>query len=798
VSTQNRKVYGFEVEGLGNAALHLGGYQFRVATDGAVFDGTKAYSRSLAEFPKKISTTCEPLQGHTRISTMEMRVDRLDLGDINPATRHGHMLLEYFWRARVQPIGYIGSTIAVGDTSFVVKMSVGEPLPVVGDLLYIGREVMYVSAVGGTADLATVTVTRGILATDAQVHETDDGEVFLQNPLRIDRRVTLYEYDTHAGTETVRWRGVVEAVELDDMTSVLTIKCIDILGWLAKRKCGRDRFEGTARVRRSIFSGIPEPILWGEVIENGPRLYDYRPQYCAVDDGYLPGSARNGDLGVSNLAYAVEIDGVAVGVPANPATQDPNFSFLWRWGVRGGGMLEVSGARVDADPGTKDVKAVEVIPLDADSPLAWCRDSNEALTDHPALVALNVLVSTGTTLRDGDHTAGDNGLYDWLPGRWGAGIPAAWVDMAAFEDLAQGYPTQGARGRAGYLGGGELKSYTDVIADLLQAIGAYFYLTTDGKISARLLADPGPGSTDATLDASALSGAANEGDAQGVENVTPVVEIEIETAQRGPGGKAAYVVSGQVMGQRNLTRYKYRAKTDKIESAKIYGDPVTHSLTLDEQEVVASLFRQRYRYTQDVLPRYRVTTAVGTPQIAAGQWVTLSHPYLYDGRTMRRGIEGARCLVLEAGWSPETDQTELVVVDWSPASRATTTLAPAWRVGTVTSGVVFELEADYFSPNDLAYMLLGSSAKLMLWTRDGQLRSTHGGAWAYSLVGTTLYLDDYFQDDKGDTDPQEGDIIRLAPYDDAVDDWKDVPYTWLADSAGKLGAADDDGSRWDV
>lgn len=797
MSTINRKIFGFEIEGLGNAAIHLAGYRFRVGTD-AIVSGDLAYSRSLSEWPRKISTTVEVLDGHTKISTMEMRVDRLDLGDINPATRHGHMLLEYFWRARVQPIGYIGSTIAVGDSSFAIKMSVGEPLPVVGDLLYIGREVMYVSAVGGTADLATVTVTRGILATDAQVHETDDGEVFLQNPLRRDRRVTLYEYNHSTDTEVAIWRGFVEDIDLDDMTSVLVVKCMDLIGALAKRKCGRDRFEGTARVRRSNFSGIPEPVLWGDVIENGPRLYDYRPQYCAVADGYLPGSARNEALDVSNLAYCVEIDGKAVGVPANAAQQDPNFGYLWRWGTRSGGMLEISGERVDADPGTKDVKAVEIIPLDANSPLAWCRDANEALTDHPALVALNVLVSTGTTQRDGDHIAGDNGLYDWLPGRWGAGIPVAWVDVAAFEDLAQGYPTQGARARAGYLGGGELKSYTDVVADLLQSIGAYFYLTPDAKISARLLADPGPGLTEHTLDASTISGAENDGDSQTLEAVAPVVEIEIETAQRGPGGKAAYVVSGQVMGQRNLTRYKFRAKTDKIESAKFYGDPVTHSLTLDEQEVVASLFRQRYRYTQDALPRYRITTAVGTPQITAGQWVTVTHPYLYDGQTMRRGITGARCLVLEAGWSPKTDQTEIVVVDWSPASRATTTLAPAWRVGTVTSGVVFELEADYFSPNDLAYMLLGSSAKLMLWTRDGQLRSTHGGAWAYSLVGTTLYLDDYFQDDKGDTDPQEGDIIRLAPYDDAVDDWKDVPYTWLADSAGKLGAADDDGSRWDV
>lgn len=801
MSTQNRKVYGFEVEGLGNAAIHLGGYAFRVATDGAVFDGDKAYSRSLCEFPKKISTTTEVLSGHTRISTMEMKIDRLDLGDIDPATRHGNMLLNFFWRARVQPIGYIGNTVDPGDTSFAIRMSVGEDVPAVGDLLYLGREVMYVSAVGGDTDIATVTVTRGILATEDELHEMSDGEVFLQNPLRLDRRVVLYEYDTHTQTETARWRGVVESVDLDDMTSVLCIKCIDMLGWLSKRKCGRDRFEGTARVRRSIFNGTPEPVLWGEMLENGPRLYDYRPQYCPMDDGYMPGSARYSGLGVSNLGYCVEIDEVAVAVPAQSAQQDPNFGYLWKWGVFGGGMLEISGGRVEADPGTKDMKAVEIIVLDADSPLSWVKDSLEAPNDHPAIIALNVLTSTGTTQRDGDHIVGGNGAYDWLPGRWGAGILAAWVDVAAFERLTLGYPAQQARGRAGYLGGGELKSYTDVIADLMQSIGAYFYSTTDGRMSARLLADPGPGNTDHTLDASTLSGAANEGDSQGVENVTPVAEIEIETAQRGPGGDAGYIVSGQVMGLRDLTRFKYRAKTDKLESTRIYGDPVTHSLGLEEQETVASLFRQRYRYTQDPLPRYRITTAVGTPQIAAGEWITLTHPYLYDGTTLRRGITNARCLVLEAGWNPEEDTTEAVVVDWSPASRATTTVSPAWRIASVASDTEFDVDGDYFSEDDIALMLFGgggATKKLTLWTRDGQLRSTALTAFALDVTGLTVTLEDIWEDGSGAVTPDVGDIVRLSYYDDDVQAWKDAGYTWLADGNGKLGAADDTGSRWDV
>lgn len=798
MTTIDRKLYGFEIEGFGDGYLHALGDAIRISTE-TLQDGllNVRYVEGLGDWPQKINTTTDVLRGHTTISTMDIIIDGIDLADIE-ATRYSNLLLQFFWRSRVNPLGFIQSAMGAGDAFFNLEMIVGEALPVPGDILYIGREALYVTNVGGSSTTALIDVTRGVLGTDAEAHTLDDGEVFAQNPLRIDRRVTLYEYDLDAETETARWRGVVESLDLKDETSRLVISCLDLMGVLSKRKVGEDRWEGKASLSRTIVNGSPEPVLWGRTFDAGSQAFEYIPQFPGMPDGFLPGTTRYAALGFSAKGVALEIEGVAVAMRVGGARTIPGIVGLYGWSHEASGGVEISGDRVDAEPAAKELRAVEILVFDADSPLCYFKDADENPSDHPAIVALNILMSTGGATWSGTtHTKGPNGDYDWLPQPWGRGLPASWVDVASFERLTQGWPLEGLRARAGYLGGGDLVSFTDCLAELLQSMGAYLYVNATAQISARRLADPGQGLTDHTINAELLSGSGNEGDAQGFQIIKPVAEIKLKVAQKGPGGKEGDGLSNQIIGQRTLTRYRFHAVTDTLTSTLIYGDPVTHDLNNDEIERLGTLFASRYRYTQDWLPRYRIMTAPGSPVVAAGEWIRLDHPYLFNGELVR-GLVGARCLVLEGNWSPSDGRCELIVVDWSPASRAVTLLTPAWKVESVTDGNNFKVHKDWYSDDDPSFFRTGSLAWVELWAANGVKRSTNQ-AYALSIdADGVIVMNVQFEDGGGGITPADGDVIRIPPADASdIDSWEYMPMTYLGDSTGAVGGGGGPG-RWDL
>lgn len=810
MTTKNQYVYGWEIEGFGDYAVYLDGGPLRLGMETLVgVSGSGAnYARGLADLPEKISTTCDVLNGHTTQSTMQILIDRIDLPDITPFSRFARLALFFFWHARPIAVARLSGGIDNVTTAVNIRNIAGEQVIIAGDIIYLGREAMAVTAVGGAAPNLILTVARGVLGTDAIGHELLDRDIFLRNPVKLDRKVTLWEYDVRLDTETPRWRGVVEDIELTDGTQVLSVTCRDLMGTFTKQRIARDRWEGLLRVRRASFqanSDAGAQLLIGGNDRDSEQVIDYFPFYPDVPVGFLPGTEQYGTLNVEIKAMCVEIDGIAVAVRAGSGGfRDPQYAASYKHDVVGGISIEISGRTLDADYDIEDMKAVEILVCDADSPLCYFKDLNEIPSDHPAIIILNILTSSGTARwpGGGPHAVGINGDYDWLPGAWGRAVPSAWVDLQAFGLLMARYPTAGLRARAGYIGAGDGNQSTmDVLADLAQAMGCFLYMTADAKVSVGRLADPGFGNEDHVVSSDDWAAAGNEGDGQDQIGSKPIYAISIECAQQGPGGKPGVVMNAGVLGLNEFSRYRFHAIKDKLDCTQIYGDPVTHTLTGSEIQALADVFRWRYRYAMDRLPQYRLRAVQGATLIMPGVWVRAEHPFFFDNATMTRGFSGHRCLVVGGKWDPKEGTQEIVIVDLSPASGANTLITPAWSLSAVTSNTVFNLSDSLFEGGgERLNFVAGATYQINLWTSDGVLRSTDGPRYATAYnsgTGLVTLSAQWTTGGGSPVVPAVGNVVRVALYD-AATGWQSLSYTWLGDSNMQLGAANDSAGRWDV
>ena len=808
MTTTNHLVYGWEIEGLGKYADYSAGVTVKISTETltgvAASSPTLAnYVRGLADLPSKISTTCEVLKGSTTQSTMQILIDRLDLAD-RTDSRYARAALSFFWGARPKPVARLQASWTAATTSQVVDIIAGETVPSAGDVIYINREAIALTNVTGSGATRTLTMARGQFGTDAEAHDLEDPDIFLANPVKLDRRVTLYEYNVRDDSETVRWRGVVEGIDLSDETQVLCVTCRDLLGTISKRRVARERWEGEVSISKPIPATGGDGLLISirPLTRDDTKIVDYKPFYPRIDAGFLSGTDQYSTLGFDIDAIALEVDGNAIATQVSaPFVPAAGFEAKYNhWDILGGPCRQIDGQNIDIDAASKTMKAAEILVCDKDSPLCYFKNIDANPTDHPAHIIINILTSTGSaTWVAGTHSVGTNGDYDWLPGSWGLGLPLAWVDTAAFIGLTQKWPTSNLRARSGYIGGGgDNGSAWDLLSDLAQAMNCYLYMDNQARISIRRLADPGAGNTDHTLDAGDIAWAANEGDEQGMTEQKPIYAISLECCQRGPGGEPGQIIDAGIIGQKWLGRYRFHAVRDKLDSTRIYGDPVDHRLGRDVL-TLATVFRWRYAWAIDRLPQYRIRLVHGSDLVMPGQWITLSHPSIFDNATLTRGITSHRCLVLEGDWDIATGAQELVIVDAQPITGADTLLSPAWSVSAVSSSTSFTLSDTHFEDgSERANFVTGSTYKLHLWTADGQLRSTVATAYASAFnSGTGVVTLFAAFNNGGAVTPAVGDVVRLADYDNATG-WQTLDYTFLGDASMLLGAANDNAGRWDV
>lgn len=790
-----RRTVGATIAGLGTAGYHLAGAAIRLSPTHTSIDGPIYYIPQLAAWPRAIRTELAPLDGRVSQATIDLAVTGVDQSDsATLGVRIGKTLLEFLWGVGRRKVGRLLADVAAGDPSINIQVLPGAATPAAGDILYLGRQVLYVSwTPSGTTSSLTVPVDHGLFLTPDEDHDDRDPYVYSANPIGIDRELTLYELDLLTETETARFHGVIENFKLDKNLMRLLITARDLLGRITDRNLGADRLQGKIRVDPYPLdiSGTSEGrIYWG--FDDGD-IVPYKPIYADNDGTIGPGTGK---------VVALEIDKHAVLLQATEVTTPSRGSWGYRHRIVGGiHARAIDGQLLDVGDKGKEYGFREILIGDADNPHSLFKDANGAASDHPADLLRCILASTGSATwpGGGSHTVGTNGDFDWLPKPFGLAIPDALINHDAFDALINNYPTRGLRARNFYLGqGDEDIAAGDVIFDLAIAMNGYIYLDEQGRIGARWLGDPGPDGVDATLTADDIAWmrGASGGAEAGMNDQAPVYAIKLELCQKGPGGDPQDFIKGTDLNFYEVSRRRYQAKEDVIEATRIYGDPETHQIGGLFLRV-AQVFASRFAYTQQKLPTYDITLHNAAPRVTAGQWVTLSHPAMVEV-DHTRGITEHRCLVLSADWAPETGRQQLRVVDWAPISQWDTTIAPSWRIAAVASDTVFDIEdAEFSAVDDLTHWRDAASGSYVvtLWTANGLRRDTNGAEGTLTANEVTLAA---AWDDGAPVTPAVGDIVRIVPYDSASDWYATRKYTAIANNNPTLGAGGDDAHLWSV
>lgn len=780
-------IIGATIAGLGTSGVHVAGASLRLSTDDYTLDaGPVWYSPNLVMEPRAIRTECEPLEGLTSQATITLQIVDIDTEDqISSDSRtFGKSALEFFWAARREATAWLTEDVNAATGVFNVTTLAGTVPPAAGDLLFVGRERVYVDSVFGSP-VSVLNVTRGVLGTEAEPQDGRDPLLYAQNPLPIDREVTLFEVDLDTDLEVERFHGIVEFFEPIDGMSGISVTCRDLLGRLAERDLGEGRFEAPVSVRE-----YPHPSAVGSEgvsyqLRSAQSVVAYRPLYADND----------GSVGTGGKVIALDIDGCAVLLQAGEVTA-PLGGQYGSWGYAhsiGGGTNAklISGILPDIADGKV---AYEILIGDADNPHSLFRDEAGVRSDHPANLIRCILASTGTSTwpQSGSHTVGTNGAFDWLPAPWGLSVADALINHASFDAVLGTYPTKGLRYRNFYLGAGkELEAALDVLFALAKACNSYLYLDALGRISMRHFRDPGRKHLDATLDASNIRWIddANDQAEAGPTDLASVYAIKLELAQQGPGGDPARVMNAGDLGLTRVKKARYLAQVDTLECTRVYGDPVTHSIRQDLVGKLGSLFKSRYQYTQGWLPQYDIETTPNAPRITAGMWIELTHSDFFDDEH-QRGVTRVRCFVLAGDWTPEAGTQKLRVVDWSAASSFDKLLAPSWKVESVTNQFIFDIEAAAFSGDDAAEWIDGTGNSrnyaYTLWSAAGVRLDTAAVEGAISGTTVTLPTAWIALDGGKEIVPSVGDIVRVDQWSASNDWYTGEDFAFFGDSAGEL------------
>lgn len=746
------------IAGWGEASTGLP-YRIRIAHTGDA-GGTVVAVPLLTGHPSELSTRLDLAESWIESGSLSFNVGRIDEHAAAIALRR------FLFQANPVPIGYISSDLTAAATSVSFIGSPEGSAPAVGSIIYIGREAMKVTAVSGT-----LTVTRAMFGTKAQTHDanplTGDRWIYDANPIVETREVVRYDYDPATDTETARWRGILEPPALDNGLTTITVKARDSWAQVMGRMLGEGRIE---------FAGRLGTV---ETFANEERFpitsITYKGSFIAT---------RSSPILINGTTLVLASERSVAAVPFDVATSQNGTNYLTEAAaVEDPAPLFVENELPEAP--TQDERIVEVLVADKEGGYSLFRDENDALSDHPLDILLNIWTSSGGATWSGSHTKGSNGDYDWLPGHWGLGIPESEIDIAGIVALRDGI-FAGLRARSFVLGIGERDAMA-VCKRILQPLFLFPTYTTDGKLSLSVAVDPGPGNTAATITAGDIVGPIQS---QPWSTIKRYRSSELNVGRRWPAEDYREKLIGADREAARRNREPYGKSVFEVDAGD-YGDPRTGLISEKVRRGLLAVDSRRLLILRNRLPEFEIDLRPGISEIAAGQWIDLTLGVLVGEDGDRVQVDGHRCLVLDATRRPDDRVQELRVLDFFPVARANRKVLPCWRIATVAANDEFTIVSNEFTTNDAATWVNG--ADVNLYTKRGVLRSTDGPSFG-TITGTGVLLDSEWLASAVAVTPAVGDLVMPAEYDDASVDWTDG--VWIADSGEAVGTANDDPARW--
>ncbi len=430
----------------------------------------------LAAIPKVIDQTIDTMKGGNLSSGQVV----FEVNDVtgDPTS----------WTNIATPPAYLTVARTASDTLLYVSNTLGYSI---GQYLYIGSEVVQITAVNPSGP-GTLTVTRGMFRSTAMAYPA----LFpygLSLYTMANRRVWFYQvFDSGSRTpgqwstlsldtmKVLRFSGVLRACHMKDGEPgiyVLTAESID------------------REIDRPVFRNIRQFRLSGTSIKDGTDTAGY-PTQVAGFPGYTPGYDMlhnfDGTPYTLNEELLMQIDDEIFACRVDSKT--PARIRLLARGLYGTVPQSHKEGAIVRELIPMCARATSVsapwhqrVSKFAAHPLFPGR---QATADHPVILALQVLCSTGTGTNFGSWDRN----CDRLPADWGLGVSHTRVDFGACEKAAAEDPIIRC---AGFIS--ESMNAVDFFRQLLVFGGYYFFVATGDLFTIRRLRPPLPDETYRTI-----------------------------------------------------------------------------------------------------------------------------------------------------------------------------------------------------------------------------------------------------------------------------------------------------------
>jgi hypothetical protein len=626
---------------------------------------------------------------------------------------------------------------------------------VVTDIVYLNREAMEVT--GLLAAPSRLQVNRAELGTAAQGHPIGT-EVFLTNPIMYNRRASLFTIDDEETTITEVWAGrfedIPENANLAEITLLLASDMALLKGYIGQ---GRQSYRvmGPDYPFYHVFPRDEDASLLTTMVTRATGVAPAIDEPAAVveyGDQIIPCKEVGHD---GQIATATPYNPNADSQAYDMATSLQSFEVLTS---REGYNIFY---RYDLDSSTYEV------------------------TNNPIHIALILILSTGD---ENNYQVGDSYRYDTLPrgaGTFeenpGLGIPRSRIDLDTWElyadQIAKDWGTDDV-----IIG---LERADVVLNKLLWPMGIIISEGSANTLTLIRLTDTAPGDTRAIAitEQDTIFGSVKP--SRKVNQVFDVARIQFADAKE------------DTVVLESTLRWFLGAGSFTYEVDASYYDVEADYYRV---RAYAEQFARRMRFPPPKF-RMKVRRSIGE-QVYPGSLVLLSHPVLSTSLGTK-GLSSAGCYVLEkTQFFDEADTCEIVVLytthDILRSGLIFWALEVAWYDVSKKRAYIHErYSAD---GDDVAPVAL--SQRVALRDADWNVRNTFSAqtvkiaALDSASPFSYIELDAHFEDATNtDIYPKPGDIITGVRYDNTNLDETDT-YHYLADSAGTVGAAGDDGYEY--
>lgn len=659
---------------------------------------------------------------------------------------------------------------ATGDFVYVAKRP-WKPDLLEGDVIWWGREALlvteYDSFAKGTiteypnANAAFKAIKRAF-GTRHERHGSkmsgeEDLEIYHDNPIKLSREVTVYDYDEDNDTLHFVWSGYMSSPKNSTNQHIVNISCNGLVGLLNRMKPFQYRALWSPSGNDEGVGGYSPHKRYLEL----KQLQDLNFIVCSQGDAIITAKYNK---------TATEPDGRKV-YSIEPYGAIMNTSFIR-----------------DKEKTAKDLGPIKEILVGHTfwSHFFFDFGSGPEYSTHPFDVVRAFWHS--------DLGLEDN-IYDVLPRGCGLAIPYDMVDHDEIDALKAGTyggPTwvyQNLSMKSLVIGEGDDEDIWALCTRLLAPLMCIIIVNASGKLTIRTMLDRGPDYVVAsyTDDDDTLK------DGLEYENTgyDPVREVRYNIARRGISTNYSGEIRSSDLRKAQEKRFAGLAIDEEI-SAIDYGDTgivPTNWMAVPETRALMALCATRYDIRNSGVHYYRFMVGQNLDPVSPGDLINLTHriPFNNEGE---RGFTDQRMLVLEHDrLSPsEGGYSRYRVMDVGSLNARGGVIAPAWKVlsGTTTTMVIDTSETPWpelvrvgmvvtLMTNNHAQRFPGVDKTITNFD-SGTNTITFSSAWSSAPQNTNyLILSDWTLAD---------------PVDQAV-------YAWVADTDAVLGSSDE-GFTWGI